>query len=174
MKKEITKKVHKVKAGDKRLGNSYWKKRSKSGRDKLFSTPEDLWDAACEYFQWCEDHPLYESKAFSFQGVITTATIPKMRAMTMKGLCLYLHCNEAYFRQFNEVSPNGGEDFSTVIREIEDVIYVQKFTGAAAGLLDANIIARELGLSDKQELTGKDGAPIVHQIIKWGNNEIKI
>ena len=34
-----------------------WMLRSKHGRDKLFATPELLWDAACEYFQWCDENP---------------------------------------------------------------------------------------------------------------------
>jgi len=72
-----------------------------------------------------------------------------MRAMTLSGLCFYLHCNEAYFRTFKAQLPEGEEDFNTVIKEIETVIYNQKFQGAAADLLNANIIARDLGLSDK-------------------------
>lgn len=129
-------------------GNQYWKLRSKHGRDKLFATPELLWDAACEYFQWCQENPLEETKAFAFQGVITTAELPKMRAMTMSQLCFYLNCNEAYFRNFKLQLPEGEQDFNAVIRDIEQVIYNQKFQGAAAGLLDANIIARDLGLKD--------------------------
>ncbi len=40
------------------------------------------------------------------------------------------------------------------------MIFVQKFEGAAADLLNANIISRELGLADRQEHTGKDGGAI--------------
>jgi hypothetical protein len=36
---------------------------------------------------------------------------------------------------------------------IEDIIYNQKFEGAAAGLLKENIIARELGLKDQSDIT---------------------
>ena len=36
-------------------GNQFWMLRSKHGRDKLFATPEALWEAACEYFQWCDE-----------------------------------------------------------------------------------------------------------------------
>ena len=48
----------------------------------------------------------------------------------------------------------------------EEIIYNQKFTGAAADLLNPNIIARELGLADKQqnEHTGVDGKPIAHSV----------
>jgi hypothetical protein len=133
-------------------GNQFWKLRSKHGRDKLFATPELLWNAACEYFQWCEDNPLYETKAFAYQGEITTATLPKMRAMTLSQLCFYLHCNEAYFRNFKLQLPEGEKDFNAVIEEIERTIYNQKFQGAAADLLNANIIARDLGLAEKQEI----------------------
>jgi hypothetical protein len=141
-----------AKPGDGRIGNQFWRLRSKHGRDKLFETPELLWNAACEYFKWCEKHPLYEMKAFAYQGVIVTKNLPKMRAMTLSQLCFYLNANEAYFRTFKAQLPEGEKDFNTVIADIEKVIYNQKFQGAAADLLNANIIARDLGLTDKSEI----------------------
>lgn len=129
--------------------NQFWKLRSKHGRDKLFATPELMWDAACEYFEWCDENPLYESKAFAFQGSVTVEEMPIMRAMTLSQLCFYLNCNEAYFRQFKSNLTEKDKDFSTVINDIEQVIYNQKFQGAAGNLLNANIIARDLGLTDK-------------------------
>ena len=72
-----------------------------------------------------------------------------MRAMTLSGLCFYLNCNEAYFRNFKQTLPPDEKDFNSVIEDIEKIIYNQKFAGAAADLLNANIIARELGLADK-------------------------
>lgn len=125
--------------------------RSKHGRDKLFATPDLLWEAACEYFEWCENNPLYEEKGFAFQGVVTKEKFAKMRAMTMSQLCFYLNCNEAYFRTFKSQLPEGEKDFNTIIEQIEKTIYNQKFQGAAADLLNANIIARDLGLIDKKE-----------------------
>lgn len=131
--------------------NKFWQLRSKHGRDKLFETPALLWEAAVEYFEWCEKNPLYEVKGFAFKGYITKAKFPKMRAMTLSGLCFYLGCNEAYFRTFKKQLPDREQDFNTVIEEIETTIYNQKFQGAAADLLNANIIARDLGLKDKSE-----------------------
>ncbi len=43
---------------------------------------------------------------------------------------------------------------------VDEIIRTQKFQGASADLLNANIIARDLGLADKTELTGKDGGPV--------------
>ncbi|MCP4984877.1 MAG: DNA-packaging protein [Colwellia sp.] len=135
--------------------NQFWKLRSKHGRDKLFATPELLWEAACEYFQWCDDNPLIENKVInsSKEGVIDHPS-PKMRAYTLNGLCLYLDCSDGYFRAFKSTSDEQNDkDFLTVISHIEKVIYEQQFTAAAADLLNANIISRSLGLSDKKDHT---------------------
>ncbi len=142
-----------VKKVDGRIGNQFWMNRAKHGRDKLFATPELLWQAACEYFRWIEENPLYETKVFQFQGVVVTKEVPIMRAMTMAGLCFYLNCNETYFRQFKTNLPEGEIGFSSVITDIENVVYRQKFEGAAGNLLNANIISRDLGLADKKDIS---------------------
>ncbi len=141
---------------DKRNGNQFWKLRAKHGRDKLFKTPELLWEAACEYFDWCDKNPLSEQKAFAYQGEITKTDLYKMRAYTMSGLCLYLDCTDDYFRSFKSQNRDDKKDYITVIGKIEKTIYTQKFTGAAADLLNANIIARDLGLADKTENINKN------------------
>ena len=80
-----------------------------------------------------------------------------MRAYTLHGLCLYLNCNTNYFLDFKRsLSNNPDKDFSSVITCIEQTIYTQKFTGAAAEMLNPNIIARDLGLSDKKEHNHKN------------------
>jgi hypothetical protein len=128
-------------------GNQFWKLRSKHGRDKLFASPELLWEAACEYFQWCEDNPLYE---IDFKGKdARRVKLPKMRAYTLKGFCLFCDASESWWKEFRK--SDGAKDFLSVITRIEETIFNQKFTGAAAGFLNPSIIARDLGLSDKQE-----------------------
>lgn len=130
------------------VGNQFWKARSKHGRDKIFSSAELLWDACCEYFQWVEDNPLYEMRPFAYQGTVIQEPVAKMRAMTIAGLCLFLDINRGTWNEWRQV-----DDFSEVIAKAEEVIYSQKFAGAAADLLNANIIARDLGLADKQDHT---------------------
>ncbi|GAG43219.1 unnamed protein product, partial [marine sediment metagenome] len=105
------------------------------------------------------ENPLSEEKLFAYQGDVTRDMVYKMRAMTLSQLCFYLKCNEAYFRTFKKQLPDGEKDFNTVIRDIETTIYNQKFQGAAADLLDSNIIARDLGLKDARDLT-TDGEKI--------------
>lgn len=44
-------------------GNRYWELREKHGRNKIYEAPEQIWEAACEYFQWCDDNPWYKNEA---------------------------------------------------------------------------------------------------------------
>ena len=136
-------------------GNRFWELRSKHGRDALFSNAEDMWNAAVEYFQWCEDNPLIE---VDFRGKeMQEVQLPKMRPFTFQGLCRYLDCNILYFNQFEarikDEKTQEANDLSLVITRIRETIYEQKFTGAASGFLNPNIIARDLGLTDKTDVT---------------------
>lgn len=129
------------------VGNQFWMLRAKHGRDKLFSDPALLWESACEYFQWCEENQLIE---IDFKGKdADRVELPKMRAFTWDGLELYLDIYSLRDYKTNE----SYKDFSQVIIRIEKVIYNQKFTGAAAGFLNPNIIARDLGLSESSKHT---------------------
>lgn len=144
----------KAKPGDLRIANQFWKQRSKHGRDKLFETPELMWEAACEYFQWCDDNPwnkIEAAKAGDRFG--EHVNIPVARPYTLHGLCLYLDCNTGYFRDFKATLGPDQKGFSAVISKIEETIYTQKFEGAAVGAFNANIIARDLGLTDKKDVT---------------------
>lgn len=129
-------------------GNQFWKARSKHGRDKIIASAELLKEACEEYFQWVEDNPLSEEKLFAYKGCISKESAYKMRAMTIAGLCIFLDvCLETWSNW------RKNKDFMGVIEWAEQVIREQKFAGAAADLLNANIIARDLGLADKQELS---------------------
>jgi hypothetical protein len=124
------------------VGNEFWKRRTKHGRDKLFKDPETLWEAAQEYFQWCHDNPLIE---IDFVGKdAQQVEKPKMRAFTWSGLEIYLDIDSL---KHYKSDPNYS-DFFPVITRIEKIMYTQKFEGAAAGFLNPNIIARDLRLFD--------------------------
>jgi hypothetical protein len=141
------------------LENQFWKFRSKHGRNKLFETPELMWEAACEYFEWCEANPLIE---IDYRGKdAEKIELPKMRPFTLHGLCFYLNCNTSYFRNFKNQDRAKAEDFSSVIANIEEVIYNQKFSGAATGFFNANLISRDLGLSEKIAPVDTEGNALV-------------
>ena len=138
------------------FGNQFWRARSSHGANPIFANAEELWNACAEYFEWIEANPLFEVKAFMFQGIVTQEKIPKMNAMTIKGLCLFLNVTNRVWCDWRANRP----DLIPIITRVEDLIYQQKFAGAAADMLNANIIARDLGLADRSELTGADHGPI--------------
>lgn len=137
------------------IGNKFWEARSSHGRAPLFASPDDLWASCLEYFDWVEANPLYEAKAFAFQGTVTIQEMPKMRAMTIAGLCIFLDISHDAWLKYK-----AKQDFIGVTTRVDEIIRTQKFQGAAADLLNPNIIARDLGLSEKSELTGAGGGPI--------------
>lgn len=137
------------------LGNRFWEARSSHGRNPIFADPDHLWDAACQYFQWVEDNPLLEMKPFAYQGVVIQEPVPKMRAMTIDGLCIFLDITRQTFDNYC-----GREGFFDIMTRIQSVIRSQKFAGAAADLLNPNIIARDLGLIDKQEVKSTGEQPV--------------
>jgi hypothetical protein len=136
-------------------GNEFWKARSTHGRKPIFPDAETLWEACVEYFEWVEANPLYEDSVQSYQGNVKHEPLAKMRAMTVTGLCTFLDIS---LQAWTEYRTRDG--FGDVTTRVDQIIRDQKFSGAAAGLLNANIIARDLGLTEKSELTGKDGGAI--------------
>lgn len=137
-------------------GNRFWEARSSHGPKPKFDNPDDLWEACVEYFDWIEQNPLFEDKLVTFQGMATHEPIAKMRAMTISGLCLFLDVSRSTWDEWRTSRP----DLSDIIKRAEAVIFEQKFTGAAADLLNPNIIARDLGLSEKLDNrhTSPDGS----------------
>ena len=131
---------------DKRIGAKFWEARSSHGRKPLWDDPEVLKAACIEYFEWVEKSPLWEYKPMIANGEIQDVPIEKMRAMTLGGLCVFLGIVKNTWVSYKEK-----KDFVTITAFVEEVIREQKVTGAAAGLLNANIIAREVGLKDQSE-----------------------
>jgi hypothetical protein len=153
---------------DKRIGNQFWKLRSKHGRDKLFATSTLLWEAACEYFQWCDDNPWVKKETKERVSGKDVTTTPSARPYTIMGLCLYLGCNTQYLSEFKGRLPRDEKDFSLVITRIEQVIYTNKFEGAAVGAYNANIIARDLGLRDVTDVNHSGGISFADGLKKIG------
>lgn len=129
------------------LGNEYWKIREIDGKEKKYN-PEELNKGCNEYFEWCVDNPFKEQQLFHYQGIITKAEANKMRPFTIHGLCNFLDIVVNTFKNYEK-----DKDYLTVTTHARQIIYNQKFEGAAAGFLNPNIIARDLGLSEKTENT---------------------
>ena len=129
-------------------------KTSTVGRSRMFETPDDLRESCLDYLSWAHANPLIEEKHFSSQGQILTAEMKKPRAVTIVGLCLHLGIHRHTWQNYRI-----SEEFDLVCDEIEDRMKQYKFENAVAGLMNPTLIARDIGLVDKQEidLSSKDG-----------------
>jgi hypothetical protein len=139
-------------------GNRFWLARTTYGRDKLFTSPEILRRACIEYFDYNENNPIMIAETVKFMGSASITEVPTMSPLTVGALCLFLNIDYKTWR--NYATGEGYEDYFQVCEWAENVIRHQKFSGACAGVFNASIIARDLGLADKREITGKDGAPL--------------
>lgn len=136
-------------------GAQIWKQRTIHGRGAIFSSPQIMWDAACDYFNWIDQNPWQEEKvvtAGEFAG--DKYHVDKCIPYTMNGLCIFLGVSPNYFYRF-EREVKDGSQYKEVIETIKSVIYEQKFTGAASGFFNAQFIGKDIGLVDRQ-LVGND------------------
>lgn len=141
--------------------NQLWRLRSRHGRHKIFSSPEDFWLAATKYFEWCDDNPwckVEAAKAGDHFGELVE--IPTQRPYTLSGLCIHMGITYETFK--NYCYGEAHKDFWETGKTIKSIIYTQKFEGAAVGAFNANIISRDLGLSEKSDNvhSGPGGGPI--------------
>jgi hypothetical protein len=134
-------------------GNQFWKLRSKHGRDALFASPELLWEAACEYFEWCDEHPWNSTKTTSSDKGEFSEVKPTQRPYSRSGFFLYVGCSDNWLQEFKK---NCSIDFLGVISQIENCIDTQQWEGATVGAFNANIIARTLGLKERVDNTTND------------------
>jgi hypothetical protein len=139
--------------------NRFWRTRASSGPEPLFPDGDALWAACDAYFCWAEDNPILEEQLVTYRGATRFVSIPKMRPMTKRGLCRFLGVAHTTWAKWKRDRP----ELAAAIERAEGVLWDQKFAGAAVGIFNGNLVARELGLADKTELMGKDGGPFQHQ-----------
>lgn len=144
-------------------------KRLLNSAARRFNTPQQLLGAAIEYFEWCERHPLQEEQVFHNKGMIVRTEVSKVRPFTKRALASYMGLTVAKLDAYRRKADAMGDDapqWNEVMDLIEQTIFTQKFENAAAGLLNATIISRDLGLAEKQEVTGRDGEPL-QQVVQY-------
>lgn len=144
--------------------NKFWRVPGKrNGPPKIFETPEDLEKACFAYFDWVDENPLYEQKVFG-NGMIVN--VPKARAMTIKGMCVHMNIARRTWDHYR-----ARDEFKETCEMVEDIIYDQKFSGAAAGFFSAVIIARDLGLTDKREVDENLTVEVVDRFVEDNDPE---
>ena len=128
--------------------NQYYKLRLKDGRNPIFNNQDEVIAVFNDYSEWVENNPIISSEAFAYQGLVNLEAVPKLRAMSIEGFCVYAGMGRSTFQDYEKK-----QDFSVVFEQIKTIIETQQFEGATSGLLNGNIIARKLGLTERTDLT---------------------
>ena len=134
-------------------GNEIWRMAVNPGRPRKYGTTDELWNKCVEYFDWVNDNPFIEHKATQFQGVQVDMHNELQRPMTKEGLTIFVGITHETWLQYGKPE----HEFSEVVKQVNQIIYDNKFSGATAGFFNSNIIARDLGLADKKDHASSDG-----------------
>ncbi len=125
-------------------------------------TPAALWDKACEYFAWCEANPWYRHDVVKVAGKNFGKQVKTSvgRPYTVSGFCIFAGISEQTFMNYTQGI--GYAEYFGYCDQIRQIIRNQKFEGASIGAFNANLIARDLGITEKVDtnLANKDDKPL--------------
>lgn len=131
-----------------KAGNNIWMQRSDMTTNQIFTDPEAMAEAFVRYTEHLENNPLQAHKIMVVGQEIKEKGEQKMIPITWAGFAVYCGAHRKFFYNFRT---RCGAAFLDIIEMIDDVMFCQKFSGAAAGFFNANLISRELGLVDKHQ-----------------------
>jgi hypothetical protein len=142
-----------------------------AGRPKKL-TPESLWTYFVQYQKYAKENPKlkHDFVGKDADEVYRQIEIP----LTWEGLQIFIW-NQGLNGDLKDYLSNKNDaynEFSPILARIRTIIYEDKFTGAAAGLFNHSIIARDLGLKEQSDVTS--GGEKINQVINWGGKEIQI
>lgn len=138
-------------------GNQLWKLRKFMGKPKEFETGEELWEQACQYFEWCDRNPWVRPELVKYQGVGEEYLIPLGRPYVMDALCVFLGVSKSYFRGAakhlrDKVEKKRATEVDVAllhtIEQINMVVRYQQIEGAVLNVFNANVVSRLQGLAE--------------------------
>lgn len=129
------------------------------GRPRKVATPSQLDAIFAEYVADRQNRTIemteVEVGAIGESGINKTKSKRKTFPLSVEDFCVYLGVGRNWWNQLPE-------EFSWVKERIFNYIYNHQLRGAITGEFNPNIVARQLGLADKKEVTTSgDGITIV-------------
>ena len=139
-------------------GNSWWAHRTTVGRKLLFQTPDILWEACKEYFEFVDTHDRWfktdvrtltarSSKGQTYSEVRQTP-IKLQNAYSLDDLFIFLDITDSTWYDYA-----ARDAFSGICKRVKSIIDSQQLQAAYVGLFDSGLVARKLGLAEKREVT---------------------
>lgn len=126
------------------------------GRPKNIDSPQQLWLLFRKYKEWAKATPRTKQDYVGKDGDEVARRLE--RPLTFVGFEVYLFERMIIsdLGQYERNKENRYAEFVTIVRAIKNVIETDQFEGASVGIFQHNIIARKLGLADKQESRNVD------------------
>lgn len=123
--------------------------------EKNIKTPELLYSHFEKYKKYAKDNPKYEN-VYNFKQDRIVA-IPREIAYTWDGFEIWLRANKilAKLDDYKANLDNRYAAYTDIIHDINGEIRGDKMDGAIAGIFQHNIIARDLGLVETNEIKGE-------------------
>lgn len=131
------------------------------GRPQEFESPQDFWNRSVEYINNVLNTPLYKSEQIKMPGKEwqddegnihkpeRVLNLPVAQAMTWEDLAVHLKVTSRTLRNYQTDEKH--KEFFPIFSHVDDIMYAHNFKYSAAGLMNANLIARKLGLTDKKD-----------------------
>lgn len=126
--------------------------------EKNIKSPEMLLDYFEAYKTDCKSAPKKEN--FWSHRRDKEVSLSREVPLTWNGFEIWLRKNKIITRleHYKANKDNRYIEYMDIVRAIGQEIYEDKFVGAVVGIYNPSIIVRELGLSDKKDLTSSDGS----------------
>ncbi len=139
---------------------------------KNISTPAQLYKYFQQYVKDCKKNPKQEN--FYSTKRDKQISITRERPLLWEGFDVWLRKNEILSRLSDYKANKEGRysEYAYIIHTIEGEIWEDQYTGASVGIYQHNIIARKLGLVDKQDITS-DGEKIKMDLSMLSKKELK-
>ena len=122
------------------------------GHRKAIGTPTELFELFIEFKKWIFSEPIMKAEFNAKVGDIVY--IPLQRPLTWSRFDTWI-ADKGIIEDLEDYRQNRDDrysDYGGIITRINREMKANKFEGASVGIFNANIIARDLGLVDKQEL----------------------
>jgi hypothetical protein len=116
-------------------------------------SPKQLWELASAYFHFQTSRPVQVREIKTLSGgsgegsYLADVDLPKARPFSWSGFLVYSGLTRSELKSMGKSDPK----MKKIVDRIEAVMWAQKFENAASGTMNANLIARELQLSEKIE-----------------------
>lgn len=148
--------------------NEHWKVVN-MGATVVSTTPQQLWEAAIDYFQWVDNHPItYNRVLTSGKDAGKKISIEAKRPYNIKAFCLHCCISEKWIDDIKNTQAKDS-DWYMVIEKVLMIIYTDNLEGALVDLYNSLMTSKVLKMDQPNQLSDE---PVKVTIVDSRSNEL--